>query len=65
MADRVAQRRQAYAAEITRRAGVTQPDGSKRRSPPFRARISLGRPPWWIGSGGFGLIATRRPSPTV
>ena len=54
MADRVAKRRQAYAAEITRRAGVSDP----RIEAAFAAvprEDFVGCPPWRIGSGVFGL----------
>ncbi len=52
MADRLAQRRRAYAAEITRRAGVSDP----RIEAAFAAvprEDFVGSPPWRIGSGGF------------
>jgi protein-L-isoaspartate(D-aspartate) O-methyltransferase len=51
MADRIARRRQAYAAEITRRAGVSDP----RIEAAFAAaprEVFAGPPPWRIGSGG-------------
>ena len=52
MADRIAKRRQAYAAEITRRAGVRDP----RIEAAFAAvprEDFAGPPPWRVGSGGF------------
>lgn len=62
MADRVAKRRQAYAAEITRRAGVSDP----RIEAAFAAvprEDFAGPPPWRIGSGGlFGLASTDDPA---
>ena len=58
MADPVAKRRQAYAAEITRRADVSDP----RIEPAFAAvprEDFAGPPPWRIGSGGlFGLASS-------
>jgi protein-L-isoaspartate(D-aspartate) O-methyltransferase len=58
VADRVAKRRQAYAAEITRRAGVSDP----RIEAAFAAvprEDFAGPPPWRIGSGGlFGLASS-------
>jgi protein-L-isoaspartate(D-aspartate) O-methyltransferase len=51
MADDIAKRRQAYAAEITRRAGVSDP----RIEAAFAAvprEDFAGPPPWRIGSGG-------------
>ena len=62
MADRVAKRRRAYAAEITRRAGVTDP----RIEAAFAAvprEDFVGFPPWRIGSGGlFGLTSSEDPA---
>jgi protein-L-isoaspartate(D-aspartate) O-methyltransferase len=56
VADRIAKRRQAYAAEITRRAGVSDP----RIEAAFAAvprEDFAGPPPWRIGSGGlFGRV---------
>jgi protein-L-isoaspartate(D-aspartate) O-methyltransferase len=52
MADGIAKRRQAYAAEITRRAGVSDP----RIEAAFAAvprEDFAGPPPWRIGSGGI------------
>jgi protein-L-isoaspartate(D-aspartate) O-methyltransferase len=52
VADRIAKRRQAYAAEITRRAGVSDP----RIKAAFAAvprEDFAGPPPWRIGSGGL------------
>ena len=58
MADPVAKRRQAYAAEITRRAHVSDP----RIEAAFAAvprEDFAGPPPWRIGSGGlFGLASS-------
>jgi protein-L-isoaspartate(D-aspartate) O-methyltransferase len=55
MPDRIVKRRRAYAAEITRRAGVSDP----RIEAAFAAvprEDFAGPPPWRIGSGGlFGL----------
>ena len=62
MADRIAKRRQAYAAEITRRAGVRDP----RIEAAFAAiprEDFLGSPPWRVGSGGFfGLASCHDPA---
>ena len=62
MADRVAERRRAYAAEITRRAGVADP----RIEAAFAAvprEDFAGPPPWRIGSGGlFGQASSDDPS---
>ena len=62
MADRVAERRRAYAAEITRRAGVADP----RIEAAFAAvpREDFARPPpWRIGAGGlFGQASSDDPS---
>ena len=62
MADRLAKRRRAYAAEITRRAGVSDP----RIEAAFAAvprEDFAGPPPWRIGSGGFfGLASSDDPS---
>ncbi len=62
MADPVAKRRQAYAAEITRRAGVSDP----RIEAAFAAvprEDFVGSPPWRIGSGGlFGLTSSDDPA---
>ena len=61
MADRLAKRR-AYAAEITRRAGVSDP----RIEAAFAAvprEDFAGYPPWRIGSGGvFGLTSADDPA---
>ncbi len=54
MQDTIAKRRQAYAAEITRRFGVRDP----RIEAAFAAvprEAYAGPPPWFIGSGGFGF----------
>ena len=62
MADRLAKRRRAYAAEITRRAGVSDP----RIEAAFAAvprEDFVGFPPWRIGSGGFfGLASSDDPA---
>ncbi len=62
MADRVARRRRAYAAEIARRAGVSDP----RIEAAFAAvprEDFAGSPPWRIGSGGiFGLGSSDDPA---
>lgn len=62
MADRIANRRQAYAAEITRRAGVRDP----RIEAAFAAvprEDFAGPPPWRVGSGGFfGLASSHDPA---
>ena len=61
MADRVAKRRRAYGAEITRRAGVSDP----RIEAAFAAvprEDFAGRPPWRIGSGVFGLAPSDDPA---
>ena len=62
MADQIAKRRQAYAAEVTRRAGV--------RDPRIEAAFAVvpredfaGPPPWRVGSGGFfGLASSSDPA---
>jgi protein-L-isoaspartate(D-aspartate) O-methyltransferase len=62
VADRLAKRRRAYAAEITRRAGVSDP----RIEAAFAAvprEDFVGNPPWRIGSGGlFGLTSSDDPA---
>jgi protein-L-isoaspartate(D-aspartate) O-methyltransferase len=62
MQDRIVERRQAYAAEITRRAGVSDP----RIEAAFAAvprEDFAGPPPWRIGSGGlFGLSSSDDPA---
>ena len=62
MADRVRERRQAYAAEITRSAHVSAP----RIEVAFAAVLRedfVGSPPWRGGSGGlFGLTSTDDPA---
>jgi protein-L-isoaspartate(D-aspartate) O-methyltransferase len=62
VADRIAKRRQAYAAEITRRAGVRDP----RIEAAFAAiprEDFVGSPPWRVGSGGFfGLASCHDPA---
>jgi protein-L-isoaspartate(D-aspartate) O-methyltransferase len=61
VADRIAKCRLAYAAEITRRAGVSDP----RIEAAFAAiprEDFAGPPPWRIGSGGlFGLTSSDNP----
>ena len=47
----------------SREAPASATRESKRPSPPFRARISPGPPPWRIGSGGlFGLTSSDDPA---
>ena len=62
MADPLAKRRRAYAAEITRRGGVSDP----RLEAAFAAvprEDFAGPPPWRIGSGGlFGLTSSNDPA---
>jgi protein-L-isoaspartate(D-aspartate) O-methyltransferase len=62
MADGIAKRRQAYAAEITRRAGVSDP----RIQAAFAAvprEDFAGPPPWRIGSGGvYGQTSNDDPA---
>ena len=52
MEDKIAERRQAYAAEITRRAGVRDPRIEKAFAAVAREDFA-GPPPWQIGSGGL------------
>ena len=52
MEDRIVERRQAYAAEITRRAGVRDPRIEKAFAAVPREYFA-GPPPWRIGSGGL------------
>jgi protein-L-isoaspartate(D-aspartate) O-methyltransferase len=52
MEDRIVERRQAYAAEITRRAGVRDPRIEKAFAAIPREDFA-GRPPWRFGSGGL------------
>ncbi len=52
MEDRIVERRQAYAAEITRRAGVRDPRIEKAFAAVPREDFA-GPPPWHIGSGGL------------
>ena len=62
MADRLAKRRRAYAAEIARRAGVTDPRIEAAFAAVAREDFA-GRPPWRIGSGGFfGLASSDDPA---
>jgi len=62
VAERIAKRRQAYAAEITRRAGVRD----ARIEAAFAAvprEDFAGSPPWRVGSGGFfGLASSDDPA---
>jgi len=62
VAERIARRRQAYAAEITRRAGVRD----ARIEAAFAAvprEDFAGSPPWRVGSGGFfGLASCHDPA---
>src|SRR5271154_2897091 len=58
--DRLAKRRQAYAAEITRRAGVTDPKIEAAFAAIPREDFA-GPPPWRIGSGAFGLTSADDP----
>ena len=59
MQGRIGKRRLAYAAEITRRAGVTDPKIEAAFAAVPREDFA-GAPPWRIGSGGFS--ASPRPS---
>jgi protein-L-isoaspartate(D-aspartate) O-methyltransferase len=62
VADRLAEDRQAYAAEITRRAGVNDPRIEAAFATVPREDFA-GPPPWRIGSGGFfGLASTDDPA---
>ena len=61
MADRVRERRQAYAAEITRSAHVQDPRIEKAFAAVPREDFA-GPPPWRVGSGGlFGLTSSDDP----
>ena len=61
MADRVRERRQAYAAEITRNAHVQDPRIEKAFAAVPREDF-VGNPPWRVGSGGlFGLTSSSDP----
>jgi protein-L-isoaspartate(D-aspartate) O-methyltransferase len=61
VADRVRERRQAYAAEITRSAHVQDPRIEKAFAAVPREDF-VGNPPWRIGSGGlFGLTSSDDP----
>ncbi len=61
VADRVRERRQAYAAEITRSAHVQDPRIEKAFAAVPREDFA-GPPPWRVGSGGlFGLTSTDDP----
>jgi protein-L-isoaspartate(D-aspartate) O-methyltransferase len=62
VADRLAKRRHAYAAEITRRAGVRDPRIEAAFASVPREDFA-GPPPWRIGSGGFfGLSSSDDPA---
>jgi protein-L-isoaspartate(D-aspartate) O-methyltransferase len=62
MQDRIAKRRQAYAAEITRRAGVRDPRIEKAYAAVPREDFA-GPPPWHIGGGGlFGRTSDGDPA---
>ena len=62
MADRVAERRRAYAAEITRSARVQDPRIEAAFAAVAREDFA-GPPPWRIGSGGlFGLTSSDDPA---
>jgi protein-L-isoaspartate(D-aspartate) O-methyltransferase len=62
VADRLAERRHAYAAEITRCAGVSDPR-IEAAFAAVRREDFAGPPPWRIGSGGFfGLAASDDPA---
>lgn len=62
MADRVRERRQAYAAEIARRARVQDPGIEKAFAAVPREDFA-GPPPWRVGSGGlFGLTSSDDPA---
>jgi protein-L-isoaspartate(D-aspartate) O-methyltransferase len=61
VADRLAKRRHAYAAEITRRAGVSDPRIEAAFAAVPRENF-VGNPPWRVGSGGlFGLTSSDDP----
>jgi protein-L-isoaspartate(D-aspartate) O-methyltransferase len=61
MVDRIAERRQAYAAEIARRAAVSDPRIEAAFAGVPREDF-VGNPPWRIGSGGFfGLTSSDDP----
>ncbi len=62
MADRVQERRQAYAAEIARSAHVSDPR-IEAAFAAVRREDFAGNPPWSVGSGGlFGLSSTDDPA---
>ena len=62
VADRVRERRQAYAAEITRSAHVQDPRIEKAFAAVPREDF-VGNPPWRVGSGGlFGLTSSDDPA---
>ncbi len=62
MADRLARRRQAYAREVTRSAGVSDPRIEAAFAVVPREDFA-GNPPWRIGSGGpFGLTSADDPA---
>ena len=61
MQGRIGKRRLAYAAEITRRAGVTDPKIEAAFAAVPREDFA-GPPPWRIGSGAFGLTSADDPA---
>jgi protein-L-isoaspartate(D-aspartate) O-methyltransferase len=61
MQDRLARRRRAYAAEISRRAGVTDPRVEAAFAAVPREDFA-GPAPWFIGSGGYGWSPDNDPS---
>src|ERR1700722_1703502 len=62
VADRLAERRRAYAAEIPRRAGVSDPRIEAAFAAVAREDFA-GPPPWRIGSGGFfGQASSHAPA---
>jgi protein-L-isoaspartate(D-aspartate) O-methyltransferase len=62
VADRVRERRQAYASEVARSAHVQDPRIEKAFAAVPREDF-VGNPPWRVGSGGlFGLSSTHNPA---
>src|SRR5277367_5017248 len=62
VADRLAKRRHAYAAEITRSARIQDPRIEAAFAAVPREHF-VGSPPWWIGSGGlFGVTSSDDPA---
>ena len=62
MTDRIARRRRAYAAEIARRAGISDPRIEAAFASVPREDFA-GSPPWRIGSGGlFGQSSSSDPA---